>query len=151
MTSFVYREHVPSLTPFPETPQILDSVRNRCSLGLLSDGYLNVQRRKVSALAIAHYFDAIVFSDELGRTAWKPSSLPFQLILRKLNVTSHHAIYIGDKPLKDFVGAHELGMFTIRFRYADGEYSKLEPPTMRHAPHVTITSMAELHNVVMAP
>lgn len=145
----VYRQHVPNLTPFPQIPQVLDNIRKLCYLGLLSDGYLEVQKRKLSALAIAHYFDAIVFSDEFGRTAWKPSALPFQLILRKLNVSGHHAVYIGDNPLKDFLGARELGMFTIRIRHADGEYSKCEPPTMRHAPNVTINSVTELQKLFM--
>jgi putative hydrolase of the HAD superfamily len=143
----IYREHAPSLTPFPEIPQLLNDLRGRYKLGIVSDGYLGVQRRKLSGLGFGNVFDAVVFSDELGRHAWKPSVLPFEAALQRLGVAAESAVYIGDNPKKDFFGARAVGMYTIWLRRASGEYVGLEPPTARHAADyvsATVEALAEL-------
>ena len=99
----VYREHKPRLACFPEVPAVLAELRKSYSIGLVSDGYLEVQRRKLEGLGLFTSFDAIVFSDELGRDAWKPSTRPFREILRRLRVDAHQAVYVADNPLKDFL------------------------------------------------
>ena len=45
-----YRNHDPLLVPSPEIPGILRELGGRYRLGLLSDGYLGVQQRKLAAL-----------------------------------------------------------------------------------------------------
>lgn len=140
----VYRNHEPELTPFPEARRILDSLRGPYRLGLLSDGHLAVQRRKLEALGLAHYFQAVVFSDEMGRAFWKPSTVPFKRVLRELQTAAAAAIYVGDNPTKDFVAARSLGMRAVRVRRDDGEYVHVRPPTPGHRPHVTIRSLDAL-------
>lgn len=140
----VYREHQPVLAPFPDTPAILAQLRRRYRLGLVSDGYLAVQQRKWTALGLAAHFETIIFSDEWGRAAWKPSVIPFLAALKKLRIQADRAAYIGDNPAKDFLGARELGMFTVRVRQPGGEYAHLDPPTAEHAPHVTVESLTEV-------
>ena len=43
-------------------------------------------------------------------------------------------VHVADNPLKDFLGAREVGMFTVRLRRPDSEYGHLDPPSesMRH-------------------
>lgn len=139
-----YREHQPTLRPFPDVSELLDALRVRYRLGLLSDGYLSVQQRKLDALGLADRFDAIVFSDEWGRAAWKPSPQPFQVILERLKAEPARVIYIADNPLKDFLGAREVGLFTIRAQWANGEYTHLDPPTEQYASDLTFQSIEEL-------
>lgn len=140
----VYRNHEPNLTPLPEAPALLATLKNVYRLGLLGDGYLEVQRRKLRALNLSPYFEAVVFSDEWGREAWKPSVKPFQEILARLRTEAGASIYVGDNPAKDFLGARELGMFTIWVKLPEGLYTSLEPPTPRHAPDLTLESLIEL-------
>ncbi len=140
----VYREHEPKLMPFPEIPLLLERLNKRCKLGLVSDGYLDVQRKKWAALKLQSYFQGVVFSDELGRECWKPSAKPFELVAQRLEIEPSSAIYVADNPKKDFPGAHEVGMSTIWLRRSGGEYSDLEPPTPQHAPRLTLTSFSEL-------
>lgn len=73
----VYRGHQPTLTPYQGLPDLLRLLKPRYKLGLLGDGYLAVQQRKFKALGLTEWFDAVVFSDQWGREAWKPSSRPF--------------------------------------------------------------------------
>jgi putative hydrolase of the HAD superfamily len=144
----VYRQHPPCLIPFHEAPELLIRLHRHYRLGLVSDGYLDVQRRKLAALGLEPHFDAIVFSDEWGRDAWKPSIKPFQAVLHRLDVTPSSAIYVADNPLKDFLGARQVGMFTVRIQHPGGEYAYLAPPTPQHAPDHTINKLTELERLL---
>lgn len=142
----VYRSHHPRLTPFPEVRPLLNLLSREYQLGLVSDGYLSVQQRKLTALKLKKYFNAVVFSDEFGREAWKPQPNPFQVVLERLqHVVPAQAIYIADNPLKDFLGAHRAGLDTIWVRWTGGEYTHLLPPTPAHTPDITLTSLTALH------
>ena len=147
----VYREHEPHLRPFPEIPPLLAELHRQYRLGLLSDGFLEVQKRKLAALGLAASFDAILFTDELGREHWKPSPKPFREILLRLGMEEpNRAVYVADNPLKDFIGARETGMYTIWVRRAGGEYDHREPPTEAHRPHEMVQSIAELPRLLAA-
>jgi putative hydrolase of the HAD superfamily len=140
----VYRGHDPVLEPSPGVPELLASLRRRCRLGLVSDGPLPVQQRKLAALKLAPYLDAVVFSDRWGREAWKPSTRPFEAVLGELGADAGAAVYVGDNPTKDFLGARRVGMGTVWLRQGGGEYAHLSPPSDRHAPDHTVPSVSAL-------
>lgn len=140
----IYREHIPCITPFPETIELLKHLQGCYKIGLVSDGYLAVQQAKWTALGLAEFFDAVVFSDSLGRANWKPSTAPFKLVLDKLSIEPEFSVYIGDNPRKDFLGARQLGMYTIQVKRADAEYGNLEPPGIEYQPHLIIDSIADV-------
>jgi putative hydrolase of the HAD superfamily len=144
----VYRDHEPVLKPFAAVPELLSSWRGTYQLGLLSDGYLAVQQRKLAALGLGPYFDAVVFSDEWGRDAWKPSSRPFEMVLQRLGVAGFQTVYVGDNPLKDFLGARQVGIWTVRVRHPQGLYAHLEPPSPNHAPEVEINDLSGLEKIL---
>lgn len=139
-----YREHEPQLLPFPEAPALLARLRAGHRLGLVSDGYLAVQRRKLAALGLAPLLDAVVFSDELGRACWKPSPAPFEEVCRRLGVAPVEAVYVADNPAKDFAGPRRIGMASIWARWPGGEYTGREPAGPEFAPDWTISGLAEL-------
>ncbi|MCX6049330.1 MAG: HAD family hydrolase [Chloroflexi bacterium] len=144
-----YRIHEPTLCPFPEVTLYLPKLHQQYRLGLVSDGYLEVQQRKLAALGIAHYLGAVVFSDQWGRTAWKPSTTPFKAVLEQLNVTASEALYIADNPLKDFYGPRQLGMATIWLKHSSGDYTKQEPPSPDYAPDIILNTWAEFKRFLM--
>jgi putative hydrolase of the HAD superfamily len=143
----IYRNHSPKIEPFPETVGILADLSQRYRIGLVSDGYLNVQQQKWAALQLDHFFDAVVFSDQLGRENWKPSTAPFQLVLEQLSIVPTASVYIGDNPKKDFLGSRQIGMHTIQIKHPNSEYSNLKPSTPDHHPHEIIYSLTELRNL----
>ncbi len=140
----VYREHQPILTPFNGIPELLGEVGQRCKLGLISDGHLAVQRRKWESLRLDEAFHAVVFSDIFGRQNWKPSHVPFEAALRTLDLAPEAALYVGDNPAKDFLGARQLGMKTIRLRLLGGEHTFAEPESDFHAPDTTVENVQSL-------
>lgn len=145
----IYREHIPRIEPYPEVPRLLQRLRLRYHLGLITDGYAQVQKRKLEALGLMSYFDVIVFSDELGRDAWKPNSKVFKVALEMLGITGPEAVYVADNPMKDFIGARRVGIWTVRVRHPDGLYSHLAPPSPEHAPDFEIETLDDLEMVLI--
>jgi len=143
----VYREHNPSISPFPDVKGVLIELKKYYFLGIISDGYLEVQERKLNALGIEDFFDAVIFTDEWGKEAWKPNKKSFELISCKFNVSPSQCIYVADNPEKDFFGAKKIGMYTIRVVRQGGLYSTCLAPTTEHEPDLTINSLKELLNI----
>jgi len=116
----IYRQHEPQISPYAGVRELLRRLGREYRLGLLTDGLLAVQQRKVRGLGLQEQFDAIVYSDQWGREAWKPSLRPFEAILRRLDVPAAESVYVADNPAKDFRGARGVGMGTVRVRHGDG-------------------------------
>lgn len=143
----VYRAHKPTIHLFADAAWALNHFTGRMQLGLLTDGYLAVQQRKVAALGIADRFAAIVFSDEAGREAWKPSPVPYQKVMTLLRHRGNECAYIADNPTKDFVTAKALGWHTIHIHRREAEYATAQVPAS-HQAHETIESLCQLENVL---
>ena len=144
----IYREHSPIISPFSESIDLLTTLTKSYKIGLVSDGYLQVQQRKWAALGLDPFFDAVVFSDSLGRENWKPSTTPFKLVLERLNIAPEFSVYIGDNPRKDFFGARQLGMSTIWVKQSDSEYGDLQPPILEYHPDLTIESLSQVLELI---
>ena len=144
----VYREHTPNIKPFNEVVPMLKQIQPNFKIGLLSDGYLRVQQLKFEALDISHYFDSVVFSDEFGHDAWKPSTIPYVEVLKRLNETATSAVYIGDNIIKDFFGAKRLGIQTIWVKRASGEYINSRMPSDSHRPDYIVENLSEIPDIV---
>lgn len=145
----VYREHYPCIKPYPDVLSLLPRLRQLYRLGLVTDGRISDQQKKLEALGLASYFDAIVFSSALGEGITKLSTRPFKEVLKRLRVCGSEAVYIGDNPLKDFLGANAVGMWTVRVRRLDGLYSEFTPPSKEYAPHIEIRSLSDLETVLI--
>jgi len=144
----IYRSHEPNIRPYSDVLRVLERLKAKYKLAIISDGFLPVQKSKLNSLKLADYFDVVVFSDEWGRDAWKPSTQPFEKMLSALGVVANESVYVGDNPAKDFISAKKLGITTVRIRRAGGEHSRSEPPTPAHAPDVEITSLTELKKLL---
>lgn len=123
----LYRTHMPTLTLPPESRDILEELKDRYTLGLLTDGFLPTQRLKVQALGIEHYFKAIMYTEELGREHWKPSPLGFQRLLEALSARPEQAVYVADNETKDFIAPNRLGLLTIQLLHPCGLYRQPSP------------------------
>jgi FMN phosphatase YigB (HAD superfamily) len=80
--------------------------------------------------------------------AGKPSPHPFRVILGRLGAEGSEAIYVGDNPLKDFLGARRAEMGTVRVRTPVGIYRDLEPPSSAHAPDCEVADLPSLTEVL---
>jgi putative hydrolase of the HAD superfamily len=119
----VYRAHTPEISLAPEVSQLLGALRESgVKTGVLTDGFLETQKKKVEALGLAPLVDEVVYSDAFGRAAWKPAPRPFREMETALGVKSADCLYIGDNPTKDFLGARNAGWRSLRLRVAGREH-----------------------------
>jgi putative hydrolase of the HAD superfamily len=122
----VYRGHIPKIKLDRGIRSLLIKLRGIYSLGIITDGYFEVQKKKVQALKLEELFDSIIYTDEYGKEYWKPNVLGYKLALKELdNILPVEAVYIGDNPYKDFIGAKKMGMLTVRILQSGREYRKV--------------------------
>ena len=79
-------------------------------LGIVSD-FDHRLPRVLESLEISGYFDIVVLAGHVG--ARKPDSRPFEAALASLEVSAGEAIYVGDDPDRDIVGAAEAGLTAV--------------------------------------
>ena len=121
----IYREHNPKIRLAEDIKSLIIKLKEIYSLGIVTDGYFEVQKKKVQALKLEELFDSIIYTDKYGREYWKPNVFGYELALKDLQVSPEEAIYIGDNPHKDFIGAKRLGIVTIRILQEGREHSNV--------------------------
>ncbi|MCB9764815.1 MAG: HAD family hydrolase [Alphaproteobacteria bacterium] len=94
-----------AVTPTIGVASMLQQLRLRFTLALVSDGGAANQREKLRRAGLAGAFDAVFISGERGVT--KPALLG--LALGELGVPADQAVMIGDAPLRDIAAAAEVG------------------------------------------
>jgi putative hydrolase of the HAD superfamily len=144
----VYREHEPCIEVDGEVRHLLDDLRSEYKLGLITDGYQAVQKRKLAALGLDQYFHATVLSDEFGRQYWKPHEKPYLEILTRIQCDASRSVFVGDNPQKDFFGAKNVGMFSIRLSQPGGVYSHLAPSDSRYRADLEIRDLGQLRKAI---
>lgn len=119
----IYRETEPVLSLYPDGEEFLLFLKeNKVKTGLVTDGNAEVQHRKIRALGLDERLDAVLASYDLGRS--KPDPEVYMHCLRTLGCRPAEAVYIGDNPLKDFIGARKLGMKTVRIIRPEGMHMR---------------------------
>ena len=139
----VYRNHEPAVQAVAGMPGLLGLLHQRVRLGLLSDGFLPAQRLKLAAIRLERFFDAVVFTEDMGRAAWKPSPQGFEVMASLLDLPHHACVYVGDNPSKDFIAPNRLGWRTIQI-VRPGQVYACKPPPSGGQPQIVVRSIAEL-------
>ncbi len=121
----IYREHNPKIKLDKDIRSLLIKLRGIYSLGIITDGYYEVQKKKVQVLKLEELFDSIIYTDRYGREFWKPNLFGYELALKDLQISPEETVYIGDNPYKDFIGAKKVGISTVRVLFKGREYSKV--------------------------
>lgn len=110
----IYRSHEPDIVLPDDSRQILEILAVKYQLGLITDGLLPAQQLKVRALKIENFFQAIIYTEQLGRQHWKPDTLAFERILEILDTRPENSVYIADNEKKDFIAPNKLKMHSIK-------------------------------------
>lgn len=143
----VYREHKPDIQLRPEAKIVLNYLRERYKLAVISDGYLPAQRLKAEALGLCEWFDTIIFTEELGREYWKPSSKAFEIVSEESFVAPEECVYIADNPAKDFYAPNKLGWQSIMLEQNGAVHSPIAP-SAEYEPDVRINSLHQLERIL---
>lgn len=108
-----YMEIFPSKKAlFPHTDEILTYLRNRkYKLHLITNGFEQVQWRKLENAQIASYFSTVITSETA--CCLKPNKEIFDFAIGKAGCCYNESIMIGDNLDADILGAMNAGMDTI--------------------------------------
>lgn len=113
----VYRSHIPEeIRLYEDAEYILEKLKKegKYKTGIITDGNSQVQWNKIKALALTDLVDEIIVTDDFGVDKRKPAPFAYLRLLESFKIKAGEAVYIGDNPLKDFIGARGLGLKTIR-------------------------------------
>lgn len=110
------------LMPYPKVKYVLNKLRKKIKLGIVSDAPKLQAWLRLSTMNIDKYFDVVVALEDTGKL--KPSPLPFKAALRKLKVNGNECLMVGDYPQRDILGAKRLGMRTCLAKYGQIKESK---------------------------
>jgi putative hydrolase of the HAD superfamily len=143
-----YRRHRPRLAAYPDVIPALEGLRGKVRLGLITEGSREVQDAKLDALGLRSWFNKVVVLGEEQRADWKPSPRPFQQWLEGSSIEPAAAIYLGDNPAKDFLGARHAGWTSVRVRRSDGLHREEEPEAAEAHPDLEISTLQSLPSIL---
>jgi putative hydrolase of the HAD superfamily len=93
--------------------ELLDYLKPKYQLHIITNGFSEVQNKKLSNSKIGHYFETITNSELAGQK--KPNSIIFDYALKSAKASKEESIMIGDSFEADILGALDFGMDAIFF------------------------------------
>ena len=131
-----YVEWSPSKTRLmPGTIEILEHSKELgYELHILTNGFKEVQYRKLDGSRLSSYFTHIFTSEEIGYT--KPHAGAFHHALKSAGALPEHTWMIGDSLEADVLGAHAVGLTTVLYH----PHEDPEP----EVPHFAVKHLLEL-------
>jgi len=107
-----------ALVLYPHVKMTLIQLLSRgLKLAVISDAPRQEAWLRLCYLQLHHMFDLVITFEDTGE--YKPSPVPFRMVLDRMGITSDEALMVGDWPERDIVGAAELGIRTVFARYGD--------------------------------
>lgn len=107
---------------FEGAVEILDYLILKYKLHIITNGFEEVQHKKLKNSGIYHYFSTVTTSEEVGLK--KPNPKVFLTALNKANSLPAQSVMIGDSLEADILGANNIGMQTIFYNYRNESISK---------------------------
>ena len=131
-------------TLVPYARELLECLRGGgYGIGIISNGFKEVQFRKLESAGVADMIDCVVLSDEIEVN--KPDRRLFDYAVEKAGTSSVESLIVGDNPATDIAGGAAAGWQTIYFNRdglgesapcADAEVTTLREVVMLFQPHV---------------
>lgn len=111
-----YIEYLPHFNYlFDGTFEILDYLKEKYVLHIITNGFEEVQTKKMESSKILHYFDAIITSESVG--VKKPNPKVFHHALKVAGAKQENSIMIGDSIEADVLGAINIGLEAIHCNF----------------------------------
>jgi putative hydrolase of the HAD superfamily len=124
----VYRQHRPRIALAPDAAALLDDPPRKTAFAIITDGYLDAQRRKLRALKVGrHGVRLAVCTDRWGRDAWKPNARAFEHVQKAFGLGPDRYTYVADNPAKDFHAPLRLGWQTVRVMRPERLHQAIRP------------------------
>ncbi|WP_412561527.1 YjjG family noncanonical pyrimidine nucleotidase [Winogradskyella sp. MIT101101] len=114
--SVAYIDHLTTFNHlFEGTFEILDYLKDKYELHIITNGFEEAQERKMKSSNIRDYFTTITNSEMVG--VKKPNPKIFNFAIDIANAKVEESIMVGDSLEADIEGADKVGMDTVHFDY----------------------------------
>ena len=125
-------------TVFEEVPSTLESLMRRgVRLGVISNGNVEQQTRKLERMNLLRYFEPVSISESLGFA--KPDRVIFQTAAARMGCSVEECVHAGDSLTADVQGTLGAGMGAVWLNRLGGE-----PPPGTQDPLVQVGNLKEL-------
>ena len=105
---------IPTKGPLmPGAIELLEYLRPKYRMFILSNGFKELQSRKMQAAGIDKYFDRLILSEDIGVN--KPNRELYDYALQETGSKLEESLMIGDMFDTDIVGASNIGMEQIYY------------------------------------
>ncbi|MDP3452253.1 MAG: YjjG family noncanonical pyrimidine nucleotidase [Bacteroidales bacterium] len=107
----------------PYALEVLTQLKRReCKMALISNGFKEVQYKKIENSGIGHFFDAVMISEEQG--VHKPSPIIFKRALESINGVKSDSLMVGDDYANDIEGAMIFGIDQFFYSSTPAPYER---------------------------
>jgi len=120
-----------------DTLPVLDYLTEKYKLHIITNGFTEVQKKKISNSNLDKYFSCIIDSETVG--VKKPNAKVFEYALNLAGATQSESLMIGDNLEADVIGALDAGFSAIHF-------NNNNEPTHSHCQ--IITTLISLKNIL---
>jgi putative hydrolase of the HAD superfamily len=100
---------------FEYTFEILEYLKDKYQLHIITNGFEEIQIKKMESSNILHYFNSVITSESVG--VKKPNPKVFYHALEVANAKKENSIMIGDNIEADVLGAINIGMQAIHCNF----------------------------------
>lgn len=123
--------------PLPGAEELLNSLNGRTKLGIVTNGFTELQEARLARTGLRHHFEVLVISEQVGLA--KPDPAIFDHALELMGRPSRdQVLMVGDNPDSDILGGLNSGLDTCWFN----AHKKLTPTHIK--PHYEVNSLAQL-------
>jgi putative hydrolase of the HAD superfamily len=144
------KERDSRLRLFDDSIEILDLLKGKYALGLITNGPADLQRQEINTLKIEGYFDAILIEGEMGEG--KPHLSVFRRAESLVNSVPAETLFVGNSYSHDIRPAIEAGWRTAWIRRptdippsaGPGGSAVEKKPDDAPNPDITINNLREL-------
>lgn len=123
----------------PQAKEILEYLQPKYNLYILSNGFRELQSRKMHASGIDQYFKKVILSEDLG--VMKPSPQIFHFALSATQSELRESIMVGDNWKADITGANNAGMHQIFYNFT-------KQTNFSFRPTYIIESLSEIKDIL---
>lgn len=111
--------------PVEGAKDLLDRLSRKYLIGVITNGFTEVQYRKLRSSGLDRYIQRMVISDEIG--IQKPDTRIFRYAEAATGATPESSVMIGDNPDNDIQGALDAGWHAIYFDCKSKPFSSPSP------------------------
>ncbi len=128
--------------PLAGAISLLDGLKGTVKLGIITNGFTELQQARLKRTGLCSHFDLIVISEQVGVA--KPHRVIFEHALSLMgNPTREKVLMVGDNPDTDILGGLNAGLDTCWLNVDN------KPVPEGITPHYQVSSLAELENLLL--